>query len=474
MNNRRVRFIALLLLGGIFMGVTHAEPRRVVLDRVVAVVGSSSILLSEVTGYAEVVKQRQRSGGYTSDRDPMVESLEELMTQKLMANQARVDSLEVNLLDITMRVEDQISQMREIAGGTKELEREQNMEIFNIRDVLRRRYEEQSYAQMMKYSISNKVSIVPGEVEQYYKNQDTDDLPTIGEQYQYAQITRFPSSMEEAKMRVKERLLEMRERVISGGMKFSSLARMYSADPGSAYRGGEMEPSPSSAYTPPFAEALELLKPGQISEIVETEFGYHIIELIDKQGNLYHCRHILLRPTFTTEETMEPINFLDSLANEIRLGEISFEEAAKLHSDDAGSKMNGGIVTNHDLLDRYNANDAKLTVTRFLKEDFGSMGYKSLDDYNALRRLKEGEVSAPFSTEDILGNTMAKILKLVDVIPAHQASLENDYLELESLALEDKQNRVFSDWLRRHIRSTYVYIDPEFRDRDYEYEEWVR
>lgn len=266
----------------------------------------------------------------------------------------------------------------------------------------------------------------------------------------------------------------MRERVITGQTKFSVLARMYSMD-GSAMYGGEMEPAPSSFYVRPFAEALEKLKPGQISEIVETEFGFHIIELIDKQGELYHCRHILLRPTFTRDELMEPAHQLDSIANLIRLDSLSFDTAALMFSDDATSKHNGGIVSNSDILARMGAYDgARMTATRFLKEDFSMQGGKSLEDYAALMRLKVGEVSNSFQTTDIMGNQMSKIVKLVEIIPAHTASLEEDYIRLEEMALQQKQERVYREWLDDKIESMYIYIDPAYRSDDFENKNWIK
>lgn len=476
MKLRSMRYVVMVLLTAVSI-VCFAEgvaPRRVILDRVVAVVGSSSVLLSEVLSYANRIEAQQRSQGYTSQRDPKAEALETLMTQKMLSTRAIIDSVDVNLGSVSYQVEDQISAMRDAAGGIIELEREQNMEIFNIRDMLRRNMEEQMQAQAMQSHVLGNVTIIPGEVEKFYKNSNRDELPMIGEQYRYAQITRFPSSIGEAKRRVRERLLEMRERVITGQMKFSVLAQMYSVDPGSSYRGGEMEPQPLTAFVAEFSDALENLKPGQVSEVVETEFGYHIIELIDVKGSLYHCRHILLRPTYSTPELIEPLNFLDSLVDAIRDDYITFERAALEHSDDASSKMNGGVVSNHDLLERYNASDAKLTVTKFLKEDFGARGYKSLDDFNALSKLKVGEISPAFTTEDLVGNQVSKIVKLVEIYPAHEASLDEDYLHLESLALQDKQKLVFDKWLEECIASTYVYIDPEFRDLEFESSGWVK
>lgn len=456
------------------VGVQAQQRRQVMLDKVVAVVGGSSILYSEVEGYAKELVQQRRQMGYTSDRDPMNEALEALLQQKLLYNQALIDSVNINTADLSSRIETYLQMLIDQEGGIPALEAKEHMPIFTYREMLRQRYEEQSYAQAMQGEVVSRVTVVPGEVERFYNRIDKDSLPVIGEQYVYAQITKFPSSLKEAQQRTKERLLDMRERVITGKTKFSVLARMYSVD-GSAIHGGEMEPAPSSMYVRPFAEALEKLKPGQVSEIVETEFGFHIIELIDKQGDLYHCRHIVLRPTFTRDELLEPSHKLDSIADLIRRDSISFEDAALHFSDDASSKYNGGIVSNHDILERQGVYDgARLTATRFLKEDFGMNGGKSLEDYNALMRLKVGEVSNSFQSTDLMGNQMSKIVKLVEIIPAHTASLVDDYIRLEEMALAEKQDKVFNDWLTEKIKSMYVYIAPEFRDGEFENKNWVK
>lgn len=456
------------------VGVQAQQRRQVMLDKVVAVVGGSSILYSEVEGYAKELVQQRRQMGYTSDRDPMNEALEALLQQKLLYNQALIDSVDINTADLSSRIETYLQMLIDQEGGIPALEAKEHMPIFTYREMLRQRYEEQSYAQAMQGEVVSRVTVVPGEVERFYNRIDKDSLPVIGEQYVYAQITKFPSSLKEAQQRTKERLLDMRERVITGKTKFSVLARMYSVD-GSAIHGGEMEPAPSSMYVRPFAEALEKLKPGQVSEIVETEFGFHIIELIDKQGDLYHCRHIVLRPTFTRDELLEPSHKLDSIADLIRRDSISFEDAALHFSDDASSKYNGGIVSNHDILERQGVYDgARLTATRFLKEDFGMNGGKSLEDYNALMRLKVGEVSNSFQSTDLMGNQMSKIVKLVEIIPAHTASLVDDYIRLEEMALAEKQDKVFNDWLTEKIKSMYVYIAPEFRDGEFENKNWVK
>ena len=444
------------------------------LDRVVAVVGSAAILRSEGDEYARELLTRRRQQGYTSDRDPQNEALELLLTQKLLFNQGLIDSVEVNISDISQRVEEHLQALIENAGGIAELETRHHMAIFNIREMLRQRYEEQAYANMMQSTVVSKVRITPGEVERFYREIDPDSLPVIAEQYVYAQITKFPFSMKEAKQRTRERLLDMRERIIKGQTSFEVMARMYSLDPGTAIRGGELEPQPLDALTRPFADALAELKPGQISEIVETEYGYHIIQLIDKRGRIYHARHIRLYPTYASEELAQPARMLDSIADLIRKDSITFEAAALEFSDDASTKMNGGIVTNHAALEMGHYFDARYTETRFRREDFGMGGSQTLDDYNALKSLKEGEVSDSFLTEDWMGNQLCKIVKLVRVIPPHQATLNEDYLQVEQMALSAKQERVFKEWIKEKIDGMYVYIIPEFRNGEFENKNWVK
>ena len=470
---KKVILTTLVLVAFAAIVGVNANKRFVMLDKVVAVVGNSSVMYSEVKQTADQLVAQRRSEGYTSDRDPMNEALEQLLMQKLLYNQALIDSVDVNNGDVLQRVESRVQSMIDAAGSVTALEKKTHMAVYHIRELVRKQIEEQVYASAMQQEIIGKTTIVPGEVERYYRKIDKDSLPIIAEQYVYAHITKYPDGIDIAKRRTRERLLEMRERIVTGKAKFATLARMYSID-GAAIRGGELEPSQLSGFVKPFADALGELKPGQVSEVVETQFGFHLIQLIDKNGSLYHCRHILLRPTYTTDEIIKPMVALDSIANLIRHDSLSFEKAAAMHSDDKHSRQNGGIVTNHDLLEHYSAYDAKLTATKFLKEDFGVGGGKSIDDYNAIRRLKEGEISQAYRTSDLNGNDMCKIVKLVQVIPAHTATLEEDYLRLEQIALTEKQKRRLYEWLDKHIEAMYVYIAPEFRDGEFANKGWVK
>lgn len=462
----------LLVLFAISLTVVYADKRQVVLDRVVAVVGGSSILYSEVVATANQLVEQRRAQRFTSDRDPMNEGLEELLKQKLLYNQALIDSVVVGMEGrIEASVEEQLQAMIAEAGSVTDLEVKEHMPLFNYRDILSQRITEQVYAQQMRAHVVSNVVVTPGEVERFYKKLREDEKPIVPEQYVYAHIVRFPSSQEEAKRRTKERLLDMRERIISGKSTMAILARTYSQDPGSAMKGGEYPPGPLSGLTAPFAEALAKLKPGQISEVVESEFGFHIIELIDAPKNgMYHYRHILLKPVYTLEEELEPTKYLDSLSLMIKSDSITFEEAALKHSQDDLTKMNGGLVTNHDIMMRYNANDVKYTATKFRREDFGDRQ----QDYINLIQMKVGDVSSAFVTTDVNGNSISKIVKLLEVIPTHSASLEEDYLSIEEMALDDKKSKVFDKWLKEKIDGLYVYIDPDFRKGEFEFPNWVK
>lgn len=473
MSFKRIFTGALLLLSVVASTSSFAQKQQVMIDKVVAIVGGSSILYSEVREYATMLVEQRRAEGYTSDRDPMNEALENLMRQKLLYNQSLIDSVQVGG-DVATYAEQRLQAMIQEEGSIAKFEEKQHMPIYNFREILRQRLTEQEGARAMQNHVIEDVVVTPGEVENYYKSLAEEDIPLVPEQYVYSHIVRYPDSQEEAKQRTKERLLEMRERIISGKSTLPILARTYSVDPGSAMRGGEYPPGPLEQLTPPFADALAKLKPGQISEVVETDYGFHIIELIDEpKNNLYHYRHILLKPTYTHDELLAPNRFLDSLSQVIRADSISFEEAAKKHSQDDMTKMNGGLVTNHDILmSNPSYANVKYSNTKFTRESFGDG--KSLQDYAAISSLKEGEVSGAFMTADLKGNELSKIIKLVKVIPTHTATLEEDYLTIEEMALNEKKEKAFREWLSEKIDGIYVFIDPEFRDGEFEFPNWVK
>jgi peptidyl-prolyl cis-trans isomerase SurA len=447
--------------------------QQFVADKVVAVVGALPVLYSEVAQQAAMMTEQYRAQNVTSPREPMSEALEMLLEQKLLYQRAQIDSIGLDALAprIASAVDTNVEAMIAQAGSIRALEAEKHKPLYTIKEDMRSEYEEYLGAQEMRRWViaPERVKITPGEVDRYYRRLDSDSLPIIPEQFVYAQITRLPRNVELAKQRTRERLLGLRQRIIDGE-RFDRLAVMYSVDPGSAMRGGEMDPQPKESFVEAFADAIGRLQPGQTSGIVETEYGFHIIQLIDKPSdNLYHVRHILLKPTYTDDELRETRDFLDSLAGAIRGGGITFAEAALKYSDDKNSKMNGGIVSNQQLLYRYTGDsDPKQTRTRFVRDAIEQ------NDAAQLIRLREGEISAAYIGRDLQMDEMGKILRLVEVIPAHKANLAEDWLEVEQTALLRKQERHYKEWLDAKIDEMYVKIDPMFNRADFKNKRWFK
>lgn len=275
----------------------------------------------------------------------------------------------------------------------------------------------------------------------------------------------FPPETEERKFEVRQKLLEYRQRILEGE-NLGALARLYSMDPGTARSGGSWGPGNINQLVYPIVEALETLKPGTVSEIIETEYGYHIVELISLRGELVQFRQILLKPTFTVEETEREMRLLDSLAREIGTDKEAFDEAVERYSMDKETNRNAGVVFNGALAkQQYNA---KLASPKFMKDALLPQ------DYIPLSRLKEGEVSAPYAAVDLgTGSTVYKIVRLNQVIPSHHASLEEDYEIIADFALQNKQNIELDKWVREAIKKMYVWIAPEYRDYEFEHN-WLK
>lgn len=450
-----------LVLG---LQISYAMGQNVVAEEVVAVVGDMTIMLSDVEREAARIVEDVKKNGVRSKKDPKSQALEMLLSQKLLASKAKADSLEKDMTPVDDRVEEIVAGMVKQAGGIRQLEYKMGKAIYQIKSEIKDDMEEMQLAQRMEQMVRERVSVNAPEVEQFYENVPKDSLPIVPQQYVYAQIVKSPPNNDARKFEIRERLLEYRHRVLAGE-RFSILATLYSQDRGSALRGGEMGPQPLVSFLKPFAEAVEALKPGQVSEIVETEFGFHIIELISLKDGDVHLRHILLTPEFTVEDTYRAARSLDSLAAEIRSGGVMFEKAALRESDDKDSKMNGGVVFNTRQF--YETGDVRNASNRFATDELNPA------EYRVINRLKVGEISDSFESMS-LANTVYKIVKLLDIIPAHPANLVYDYDLIESAALSDKQNREIDRWLDGAIEQTYIYVAPRYRDYNFERAGWVK
>ena len=375
------------------------------IDKTIAVVGNEMISLSELE--QEILYMRMQ--GMYSDKNMRCEQLEKMLENKLFLMQARVDSLSVNQEMVASTLSQRIDAMRTQLGGDENVEKTYGKPLYKLRQEWKQQMEDMSLTQQMQQQISSQVpELTPHDVKEYLAETDPADLPMVPIKYQLSQICIYPDR-EAANLAVKEKLLGIRERIMNGE-KFSTLARIYSEDPGSARKGGELGLASKSIFWPAFSDAAMSLKPGVISQIVETPDGFHIIEVLEKKGDMFNARHILIKPSYTDEDRQKAFKTLDSLKTEIQNNAVTFQMAARFYSQDAQTKTNGG-----QMADPY-------TGSSYFEID-----QLKPEDYAAIKDLKEGEISEPVQSTDNEGrngNTVYKIIKVDKIIPAHTASFD--------------------------------------------------
>lgn len=425
------------------------------IDKTIALVGNEMIMLSQLENEIQMMMAQ----GMTPDRNSRCEVLENMLAQKLFLNQARLDSLTVREDNVELELQSRLSGVMAQLGGEKATEDFFKKSIFKLKQDWREALREQSLTQQMQQNVMMGAgSMTPSEVERFYKKTDKDSLPIISTQYKLSQIVLYPVK-EQAELAVKERLLEFRERILKGE-KFSTLATLYSEDPGSAGRGGELRMAPKEMYWPAFSDAAVALKPGQISQIVQTPDGFHLIQMIEKEGNLINVRHILLKPKYTAADREKAFKTLDSLRNKIVTDSIPFELVARFYSQDIKSAVNGGQMSDENTGSIY-----------FEKDQLKPM------DYNALKDMKEGEISEPFESNDNegrTGNTIYKIIRLDKILPSHTATFEDDFVVVQNLANSQKQLEAIEKFIKDKQAVTYIRIDDLFKNCQFSREGWIK
>ena len=424
-----------------------------IVDKTIAVIGNEVVTISQLE---EEVKM-MRAYGMMSDKSGRCDILEQMMVSKLFLMQARVDSIAVNNDMVEGELRNRIDNVRTQLGGDEGVEEYFKKSLHKLRQEWRQAITDQTLTQQMQQEIAKKVpELTPYDVQKYIDATDEADLPVVPVKYQLSQICIYPDR-DAANMAVKERLLAIRERIINGE-KFSTLARIYSQDPGSARKGGELGMASKSIFWPAFSDAAMALKPGVVSQIVETPDGFHIIEVLEKKGDMFNARHILLKPEYTSDDRTEAFKTLDSLKTELSNGAVTFELAAKFYSQDPTTRTNGGQMA----------------------DPMSGSSYFEIDqlkpqDYAAVRNLKEGEISEPVESldnEGRNGNTVYKIIKVDKILPAHTATFNNDYNLLLDQAKQKKSMEAIDEFINSKIESTYIIIDPLFKDCDFERKGW--
>jgi peptidyl-prolyl cis-trans isomerase SurA len=319
---------------------------------------------------------------------------------------------------------------------------------------------EQAYAQVMQAKIVGKIHVTPNEVEKFFKSMPKDSLPTIPDQYMIYQIVKKPDS-DAAIIAVKEQLLELRKRILNGD-KFQTLAILYSEDPESARRGGEVGLSPIEGYVPTVRNALNNMRPGQVSQIIESEYGYHILQLIEKhtETGLVNYRHILIKPKYTSDDRTKGFAKLDSIVRLVKADSISFEYAATFFSDDEKSRMGKGLLVNND----------------FQTGDISPYFYKDRlnpNDFKAIEHLGVGEISEPFESVDLGGNVVYKVVMLKAFIPAHKANIKDDYSQIKRVYEAKKRQEMLQQWVEKKIKTEYIRMDADYKNCDYVAVTWL-
>ena len=453
-NTRKIALVAALASAVFAIEVSAQKYPDGIIDKTVAVVGNEMIMISQL----EEEVQMMRAYGMMSDKTGRCEILEQMMASKLFLMQARLDSLAVNNDMVEGELRNRIDNVRTQLGGDDEVEKYFGKPLYKLRQEWREAITDQTLTQQMQQEISSKIpELTPYDVQQYVDATEKEDLPLVPVKYQLSQICIYPDR-EAANLAVKERLLAIRERIINGE-KFSTLARIYSQDPGSARKGGELGMASKSIFWPAFSDAAMALKPGVVSQIVETPDGFHIIEVLEKKGDMFNARHILLKPEYTTEDRENGFRVLDSLKTELGNKALTFELAARFYSEDPATRTNGGQMAD------------PMTGSSYFEID-----QLKPQDYAAIKNLKEGELSEPFESldnEGRSGNTVYKMLRVDKVIPAHTATFNNDYNMLLEQAKQKKSMEAIDNFIDSKIKETYIVIDPIFKDCNFEREEWL-
>jgi len=447
-----VKSIALLVCCSLSIS-TFAQKYSGVIDKSVAVVGNEGIMLSQI----ESEIQMMRAQGISADKNARCEVLENMLVAKLFLMQSRLDSLSINEDMVTMELSQRLDNVRTQLGGDEAVEAYFGKPIYKLRQEWRAQLQDQSLTQQMQQKVASDIdAMTPYDVQQYVDATDPEDLPLVPIKYQISQICVYPDR-EAANLAVKERLLAIRERILNGE-KFSTLARIYSQDPGSSRRGGELGMASKSIFWPAFSDAAMALKPGVVSQIVETPDGFHIIEVLEKKGDMFNARHILLKPEYTLEDQERAFNTLDSLKTEIENDAVTFDLAARFYSEDPQTRTNGGRMADP------NTGSSYFEIDQLKPQD-----------YAHIRDLKEGQISEPFESVDNegrSGNTLYKIIKVDKIIPAHTATFTTDYSVLVDQAKQEKSMEAIDKFIDDKIKITYIVIDPMFKDCQFDNAGW--
>lgn len=427
-----------------------------VVDEVIWVVGDEPILKSEV----EAMRMQAAQEGTRWNGDPDCVIPEQLAVQKLFLHQAAIDSVEVTEADVQGQVDNYVEYWIQQAGSREKLEEYKKQSISQIRNELHDIVHDQMTTQKMREKLVENIKVTPGEVRRYFKDMPQDSIPFVPTEVEVQIITQTPRIEQEEINRVKDELRSFTDRINKGETSFSTLARLYSEDAGSARSGGEIDYAGRTTFDPAFANvAFNLTDPKKVSKIVESEFGFHIIQLIDKRGDKIKVRHILLKPRISDKAVSSSLARLDSIRTDITKGLFTFEEGATVISDDKDTRNNHGLMSNIM---------GSARTSKFRMQDLPPEVARVVDT------MKVGEISAPFSMINDRGKTVCAIVKLKNRVDGHKATITEDFQVMKDLVLGKRREEKLHEWVVDKIKTTYVRINDRYKDCKFEYQGWIK
>lgn len=423
-------------------------------DEVVWVVGDKAILKSDV----EEERLNAQYNGTKFDGDPYCVIPEQLAIQKLYLHQAELDSIEVTDAEVMKRVDMQIENIIRQIGTKEKMEEYFNKSYTQIRETMRESTRDALVVQKMQQHIVEDIKVTPSQVHGYYQSMPKDSLPYVPTQVEVEEITREPKIPQAEIDRVKASLRDFTQRINSGETTFASLAILYSEDTNSARRGGELGFMGKGMLDPDFANvAFNLQDPKKVSKIVKTEYGYHIIQLIEKRGDQVNCRHILLKPHVDEKDLISATGRLDSIADDIRNNKFTFEEAATILSQDKDTRSNGGLMPNETT-----------GTSKFNMDQLPAEIAKAVDKMNV------GEISRSFTMVNAKGREVCVIVKLKSKTNGHKATLNEDYQMVKDLVLNKLREEKLNQWISEKQKKTYVRINEGWNKCNFKYPGWIK
>ena len=437
MKRRILKYFKILMV--LLPVLAFSQPKnKQLVDGIAAVVGNEVILISDIQMQFEASKRQVAEG--MEFTECMVFS--EMLLQKLLLHQAEIDSVMVSDDDVEGQLESRFVNLSQQMGGEKAVERYYEKSVYELKEEMRPLMKSQMIAEQMRNTIIQDVSITPGEVQTYFDGIPKDSLPLMNAEVELAQIVKYPEVSKEAEVEAITKLTELKEKIESG-MSFSSMAIFYSEDPGSSKEGGVYKGIKRGQFVKEFEAVAFNLKKGEISDPFETEYGYHIVQLMDKKGQELDLRHILIKPKFSDEDLGEAQGFLDSLRVSITTGAMTFSEAAREFSEDDGTKFNGGILVNFQTSD-----------TRW------DMGMLDFQMHASVKLLEEEEVSDAVLFREQDGKEGFRLIKLRKRYQPHRVNMKDDYQYVKTIAQQNKQQKVMDDWVDKRIEESYIKIMP--------------